>query len=407
MAPTKPSLGSFIAPARLRGASDLKGGPERPKGEIIWCHVIMEAHLDVAISLRERLAINRPGLKLLLTMANGLPPPESTAKDVLHAALPAESAGEAEAFLGYWLPDICLWMGGGLRPVLLAHAQKREVPLYLVDADETRLARPGWRLLPDATKQALRRFRTILARNNGTETFLRRRFGLRDAHIRVTGALRETSKPLPYNESDREELTAILRGRPVWLAAHLETDELGIVLDANLEVIRMSHRAVLIVAPAATADVASFHAALKSQGMRYIAWSSGDVPDETTQVILADTPGEMGLWYRVAPISFMGGSLVSETHGTDPNEPAAHGSAILYGPNIRSYLNSYSRYAEAGGARIVRDAETLAAAVRRLIPPDQSATMAHAAWDVVTQGADVMDRVMDMVETTLDERRKS
>ena len=110
----------------------------------------------------------------------------------------------------------------------------------------------------------------------------------------------------------------------------------------------------------------------------------------------------MGLWYRVAPITFMGSSLEAGQWGRDPNEPAAHGSAILYGPNVRRYLSGYSRFAEAGAARIVRDADTLAAAVQRLIPPDQSAAMAHAAWDVASQSAGVTDKILDLVQDTLD-----
>ena len=110
----------------------------------------------------------------------------------------------------------------------------------------------------------------------------------------------------------------------------------------------------------------------------------------------------MGLWYRLAPITFMGSSLQSGQWGRDPNEPAAHGSAILYGPYVRRYLSSYTRFAEAGAARIVRDAETLGTAVKRLIPADQSAAMAHAAWDVASQSAGVTDKILDLVQDTLD-----
>ena len=128
------------------------------------------------------------------------------------------------------------------------------------------------------------------------------------------------------------------------------------------------------------------------------------LPDETTQVILADTAGELGLWYRIAPITFMGGSLCEGAHGSDPNEPAAHGSAIIHGPNVRAYQPAYSRFAEAGAARGVRDADTLAQAVQSIIPPDRSAAMAHAAWDVATQGAAMMDRLVALVGETLDAR---
>jgi 3-deoxy-D-manno-octulosonic-acid transferase len=98
----------------------------------------------------------------------------------------------------------------------------------------------------------------------------------------------------------------------------------------------------------------------------------------------------------------MGSSLRPGMGGSDPNEPAAHGSAIVYGPNVGRYLPSYTRYAEAGAARIVRDADTLSAALSRLIAADQAAAMAHAAWDVASVGAEVTDHILDLVQDTLD-----
>ena len=88
-------------------------------------------------------------------------------------------------------------------------------------------------------------------------------------------------------------------------------------------------------------------------------------------MVLADTRGEMGLWYRLATVTFMGSSLLSGYHGRDPNEPAAHGSAIVHGPNVTRYEDRYARYTEAGAARLVRDAATLSDMVQSLMPPDQ------------------------------------
>jgi 3-deoxy-D-manno-octulosonic-acid transferase len=243
-----------------------------------------------------------------------------------------------------------------------------------------------------------------MARNSDTARFLRR-MGARDSRIEISGPFIEGAVSLPYSETDREELAAILRGRPVWLGAHLQSGEVDTLLNAHKQVSRLSHRALLVVVPHDPGAAAGFSEALDTSGLRYITWSHGAMPEETTQVILADTDAEMGLWYRLAPISFMGSSLVPGAHGCDPNEPAAHGSAILYGPNIRNFLSSYSRFAEAGAARIVRDADTLAAAVNRLIPPDQSAAMAHAAWDVASQGAALTDRIAEMLHDALDTRQ--
>ncbi|NOR32353.1 MAG: 3-deoxy-D-manno-octulosonic acid transferase, partial [Sulfitobacter sp.] len=102
--------------------------------------------------------------------------------------------------------------------------------------------------------------------------------------------------------------------------------------------------------------------------------------------------------------SFLGSSLHSGPGGCDPFEAAALGSAVLYGPKVRRFLPSYTRLAAEGAARIVNDATALGTAVSRLIAPDQAAVMAHAGWDVISRGAALTDKVIDLVQETLDQQ---
>ncbi|MCR9111629.1 MAG: 3-deoxy-D-manno-octulosonic acid transferase [Rhodobacteraceae bacterium] len=399
------SLAAYLAYARRNTATGSVPDRPRPDGTLIWCHATLPAHVDALLQLQDRLRMQRPDLVMLLTSHEQQPDTSATrALDVLWQPLPDDSVNAAEAFVTHWRPELCLWTGGDLYPALQSCADRHGIPLYLVDADEALLARPAWRWFPDLPRSLLRQFQRIKARNSDTARFLRR-MGARDSRIEIAGPFIEGAVSLPYSETDREELAAILRGRPVWLGAHLQSGEVDTLLNAHKQVSRLSHRALLVVVPHDPGAAAGFSEALDTSGLRYITWSHGAMPEETTQVILADTDAEMGLWYRLAPISFMGSSLVPGAHGCDPNEPAAHGSAILYGPNIRNFLSSYSRFAEAGAARIVRDADTLAAAVNRLIPPDQSAAMAHAAWDVASQGAALTDRIAEMLHDALDTRQ--
>jgi 3-deoxy-D-manno-octulosonic-acid transferase len=321
----------------------------------------------------------------------------------IRVPLPADTIPGAEAFLHHWQPDLCLWSGGELQPALLICAARAGVPLCLVDAEAALLERSRWPLFRNMTRAILAEFAEVHARNEAAARQARR-MGVDPARVRVTGVLQEEALTLPYRHDDHETLSRIMRARPVWLAAMVQQDEIDTVLGAHREASRSAHRCVLIVVPDDPDQSAGMAARIAAQGWRYIVWSGGALPDETTQVILADTRGEMGLWYRLAPICFMGSSLVSGQHGRDPDEPAAHGAAILYGPNVERYLHRYSRYAEAGAARIVRDTGTLAAAVQALLPPDRAAAMAHAAWDVASRGAEVSDQVVEMVLDTLDRR---
>ena len=396
------NLSGYLAQAKRGAEGAFSADAPRPAGIVIWCHAHDRPREDIVLKIADRLAGLGRDVSVLLTTPDA--PDRANSNGVIYQQLPQDSGTAIQAFLDTWAPDLCIWTVGGLRAGLLNAAHRRGVPLFLVDADEAHLSRSGWRFLPDSSRAVIRRFSLIMARSPETEHSLRRRGGVPDRGTLMTGALSDEAKPLPCNEKERDELAAMLRLRPVWLAARLHLEELATVLKANHMLLRKSHRALLVIVPEDPAQVDGFHDALKQSGVRYITWSEGELPNEATQVILADTEGELGLWYRLAPLSFMGGSLAQSSRSCDPNEPAAHGSAILYGPNIRAFLDTYSRFAEAGAARIVRDADTLASALQQVIAPDQSAAMAHAAWEVSTRGAAVMDRLMEEIQTALDER---
>lgn len=395
------SLAAYLAYARRGGNGNTRPDIPRPKGAVIWAHAVDASRADALVQLAERLAALRPGLHMILTTPDDSAPVNRNSKAVIWRPLPEDTIAGAETFLDHWQPALCLWTGGDLKPAILTTADKMGVPLYLVDADEHLLTRRSWRWFPDMPRALLSLFTLVISRDEATARLLRR-LGTQDEDIAVTGPFREGTISLPYNETDREELAGLLRGRPVWLAAMASPGELPVILDAHRQVSRQAHRSLLVIVPDDESQSSEFQARLTKEGWRHVLWSEGALPEETTQVLLADTQGEMGLWYRIAQITLMGSSLVPGAWGRDPNEPAAHGSAILYGPNVRRYLSSYSRYAEAGAARIVKDADSLAAAVLSLIPPDQSAAMAHAAWDVASEGAGVTDQILDLVQDTLD-----
>jgi 3-deoxy-D-manno-octulosonic-acid transferase len=143
---------------------------------------------------------------------------------------------------------------------------------------------------------------------------------------------------------------------------------------------------------------------LRAQGWHVALRSKDDPITEDVQVVVVDVCGELGLWYRLAPITFVGSSLVPGFGGQDPFAPAALGSALLYGPNVGNYLDSYSRLVNAGGARIVKDASSLAQGLQLLLAPDKAAAQAHAAWEVASRGAEVTDKVLEILQEQLDEK---
>ena len=380
--------------------------PPRPKGPLIWAHAAETDNIPALVQLAARAKAHRPGLHLLITVTNPYMQPDNLPDYAILDVIPKDQMSECQAFLAHWRPDICIWHTGHLRPTLLSTARQDRIPMILVDAAEDALQDSRMPWARRSERAALLGFQKIFAQSANTGRRLAR-MGVPPDQISVTGSLQEGGAALGYNESDHEHLSEVLVTRPVWLAAMIQPDEFPIVAEAHRQAIRAAHRLMMILVPDRPEHGDGMVASLDDQGLRYVRWSEGGVPGETTQVLVADTHGEMGLWYRLAPVTFMGSSLTAGHGGRDPYEPAALGSAILYGPNVSHHAGAYARFSRAGAARPVRDAATLSAGVLRMNAPDQAAAMAQAAWEVATEGAEVTDKVLETVEEILDRRPRS
>jgi 3-deoxy-D-manno-octulosonic-acid transferase len=395
------SLAAYLALTRRAPGSMPDIEMSRPDGALVWINASDVERVRALLQLGRRLMAQRAGLNLLLTVPADILSEIEPQDGMIVQAVPPEIPGDIDRFLDHWRPDLCLWLGTNLRPALIDVTSRKDVPLILLDATAGGWDHPKVAWLPEPTKGALRLFDTVLSRSDAATDRLRR-MGVAGNVILPSGPFLEDSTALPYNESDYEELSATLVGRPVWLAAKVQLDELATVLSAHRQAMRLAHRLLLVLVPANPSDAREFKERCAWDGWRSCEWAEGDFPSETTQILLTEDAFEMGLWYRVAPVSFMGSSLVAGYGGCSPYDAAALGSAIIYGPGVRNYLDAYSRLAKAGAVRIVRDADSLAQALIQLNAPDQVAAMAHAGWEVVSAGAEVTDQIINLVQDMLD-----
>lgn len=373
----------------------------RPDGELVWLHAPRPETLIALHDLAARLCAARDGLHALIT-SDAEPQAGQDHPSILSERAPGEHPDAVAAFLNHWQPDYCLWTWGDLRPNILLEARARGCATALVDADHKGFGTRRTRWWPDLSKEVLRGFSTVLARDEPARKRLIQ-LGVPRDKVRLTASLQAGGQALPCADSDLSDLSETLGTRPVWFAARLQEKELDTVLRAHRAASRLSHRLLLIVTPADAALASTFTQKAVEAGFEAIHWEESTGPDETTQVMVAEDIRDRGLFFRVAPVSFLGSSLVGGHTACDPLEAAALGSAILYGPKVRGHLPSYTRLAAAGAARIVNDAAALGTAVTRLIAPDQAATMAHAGWDVSSAGADLTDRITEIVQDALDE----
>lgn len=404
------SLGLTAYRALVR-RREVRGEPPdepRPDGELVWIHAPEPGSLLAVLDLATRLCALRYELRVLITVPEETSLPASqaraleTAQDtIIVQQQPGEHPDSVAAFLAHWKPDTCLWLWGVLRPNLILATAERGCPMILLDADSRGFDQRRDRWLSDLTRHLLSHFESTLARSaKGKRRLIQ--LGRPAAQVEETPPLVAGGQALSCPETDLSDLAEALGGRPVWFAVALHAEEIATTLAAHRQAMRLSHRLLLILMPATAQDTAQAMAMAEEGQFVVRSWDDAGLPDDNTQILVASDRVDRALFYRVAPVSFMGSTLVADPGGLDPFEAAALGSAVLYGPKVRDFMPSYKRLAAAGAARIVNDATALGTAVSHLIAPDQAATMAHAGWDVISQGAALTDRVVDLVQDALD-----
>lgn len=373
--------------------------PARPLGRLIWLHA-PQADRASMVQLARRL-IAESNHAVLLTCANAPPPMPG----VMLQPPPGDTPPEARAFLNHWKPDIILMAGGELRPALLHDAQLRAIPVILVNARAPHILaeRDGW--YPGLTRASLRCFSEIWARD-ANAAHACRAAGASADRLSITGGLEEGSHALPCTEAERADLARLFGTRPVWLASDLPQAEEAAVIAAHRAVLRLAHRLLLIVVPEDAGRAADLAQSLEqTEGWQVARRSAEQQPGPETEVYIADVATEYGLWYRLAPITYLGGSLVGTGCQRDPLAAAALGSAIIHGPRPGEFADAFAQLGAARATRAVASAADLAEAVGDLLSPDRTARLAQAAWGVTSDGVEVTDRVLALIRKMLGDGR--
>lgn len=376
------------------GASAL---PERPVGRLVWLHAPGEGLLSPMRALARRI-VEEDGLPVLLTA----PAPGPAIAGVVMHEPPPDNPVDARAFLDHWKPEIALFAGGQLRPAVMNEAADRNIPMLVVNGKAPAFLRErdGW--YPGLMRSALARFSAILAVDEAAARAFRKG-GAGLSSVAVIGRMEEESAVLPASEPDRAALSKLLTARPVWFAAGVTEDEEVLVMYAHRTVLQQSHRLLLILMPENPARAAPLARQLEDEEAWAVARRADEEePEPDIEVLVVDNPAEYGLWYRLAPVTFLGGTLQGKGPVRNPMEAAVHGSAILHGPKTGQSGPVFGRLGAARATRAVASATDLAEALSDLLAPDRAARLAQAAWTVASDGAEVTEAVLDRIRAIMD-----
>ncbi|MFD0857715.1 3-deoxy-D-manno-octulosonic acid transferase [Roseovarius aquimarinus] len=360
----------------------------RPAGTLVWFHGASVGESLSVLRLIETLGAARPDLDFVITsgtatsariLAQRMPP------RCRHQFAPLDSPAAAARFLDHWRPDAGVFIESELWPNLLQAAAARDIPLALLNARISDRSARGWTRIARTARYLLSLFAMVHCQDTRTAQHLR----ALGCGIAEAGAnLKAMAGALPYDDAALEALESDLGGRPLWVMASTHPGEEEIALRAHAAVLERLPDALMVLVPRHPERADEIARMIDAHGLGHTQRSRG-AGIGVAPVYLADTLGEMGLWYRLAPLVCVGGSFVP-VGGHNPFEVAHGGAAVLHGPLYANFAAGYASMDDAGAAREVADAEALGRALGDLLatPQDLSAMRRNArAFAAEQQGS--------------------
>ena len=377
-------------------------GSQRPEGPLVWIHAASIGEATSVLALIERVLEERPGLEVLLTTgtvtaARLLEP--RLPRGARHQFVPVDLPGAVTRFLDHWHPDLALWVESELWPNLVLTTARRNIPMLLLNARLSARSHARWRQWGGLSRPMLGSFALCLAQDDVQgERF--RELGARD--VASVGDLKAAAKTLPATSAALDALRRQIGDRPRWLAASTHSGEEEIALAVHRAVAGGHSGLLTMIAPRHPARGDEIAALAAAQGLSIARRSRDEAITADTDLYLADTFGELGVFYSLAGIAFVGGSLVDKG-GHNPFEAARLDCAVLIGP----YTANCSAMAEAliavDAAETVADGDALGDAVVRLLDDAAlRARRAKSAAKVAADGLGTLDAVLDRLAPWLD-----
>jgi 3-deoxy-D-manno-octulosonic-acid transferase len=354
----------------------------RPPGELIWLHAASVGETVSILPMLPTLAERAAVLLTTSTVTSAQVLAQRLGADisgrVLHRFAPLDVPSWVARFLDHWKPDAAGFVESELWPNLLSACRKRGVPTILINARLSARSFGRWQRAPGLARQVLGGFARIQPRS---ETDAERLRALGCNQLTTPADLKLAAPPLPVDEAELARLRDLLADRPIWLAASTHPGEELLILD--------THRALVPDHPGLLTIIVPRHpergASIEGDALR----SRGDGPP-AEGIWIADTLGELGLWYRLAGIAFVGRSLVPPGGGQNPLEPARFACAIATGPRTDNFADHVAMLRDCGGLTLVSNTAELARWVDALLrDPVRRRASGEAAAAVLRRHSDL------------------
>jgi len=366
----------------------------RPDGKVVWMHAASVGESLSILPLVERVLSDFPGWSVLVTtgtvtsarlMTDRLP------KGAVHQYVPVDRVSYVRRFLEHWRPDLALWVESEFWPNLVIETRASAVPMVVLNGRMSESSFKGWRKNRAMIKRLLSAFPLVLAQS---EKDGQRFHTLGAKTVNVVGNLKYAAGALPVDQAALTKIQDAVKSRPLWLAASTHRGEETICGRVH-NMLKADHPDLLtVIVPRHPDRGETVAAELKGLGLS-VARRAADEAITDHEIYVADTMGELGLFYRLCDIVFMGKSLV-DGGGQNPIEPSQLSCALIFGKDMSNFEEISSTLARAGAARWVNDELELYTCVEMLMSDEPTRKKAAtAAFETARAEAGVLERVMD------------
>lgn len=367
----------------------------RPDGQLIWFHAASVGETNAVLPLIARLEQTYPNAKVLLTtgtVTSAQLAKERLPSTAIHQYVPLDSPQFVSHFLDHWRPDLALFTESEIWPNLILQSAARDIPLMLLNGRMSKKSYRSWRRQSGLSIPLFSRFDLILAQND----VLADRFRLLGApQARSVGNLKIDCPAPPVDQEKLAQLKEAAGERPILVAASTHPGEDEIVADAHSTLRKTFPDLLTVIIPRHPERGEAIAAMLTARGIPCSRRALGALPDSAHEIYIADTMGELGTFYSLSPIAFIGGSLVPRG-GQNPIEAVKLGAAVIVGPHRYNFKDAYKEMIRLKGCKEIKSAAALADSVRILL---QGEAQLRA---MVRHGEEALQNLDGALEQTLE-----
>lgn len=397
----------YIEKRKKMGKEDVKrfnervGRPTKPRpaGRLIWLHGASVGESISMLPLINRLLEIYPDAHVMVTtgtttsaevMAKRLP------ERAFHQYLPIDNPVFAARFIRHWQPTIALWFESEFWPGMLSTIKRRNIPLILINGRISNKSFKRWQQFDFVIKEILDCFTACLGQSE-EDAYRLRALGAKDAMC--LGNLKYAGLPIPVDEEKKKEIQDEIGERPVWLVSSTHSDEES-KIGRYLKELSAKHEGLLtIIAPRHPTRGVEIRDILQDKyHLKTALRSANEKIQPETEVYIADTIGEMGIWYELCPIVFIGGSLIPHG-GQNFMEPSRCRDAVIVGPHMHNFTDAMNRAKRADGIIQVDETVDLIDMVDQLLSNKELLEAKRSlAYNWATSEAKVLDGIAEKIQ---------